>query len=178
MRALAEPVPEFIAYARRPWFDFGTIAAHAGVLGLCLCKFFGSNSGEIVFEFDRDGVQSVVIEALAADGHSVIDLIAWPINAPWQFASAVREADMLGAWNMVRRGGQSLRVHRTPEDWLAARCIGCVPINLEWAGHWLHRAGGPFIATDIDHGREVRELLGRHAHQHQIRVPRESMRAA
>jgi hypothetical protein len=69
------------------------------------------------------------VEALAADGHGVMDLVAWRLEAPDTFATAIREADMLGAWNMVRRGGRPLHVHRTPQRWLRGGCQGVVVLN-------------------------------------------------
>jgi hypothetical protein len=44
------------------------------------------------------------------------------------------------------------------------------------AGEWLLKAGGPFIAEDAEHGRELRELLGANALRHRILIP--NMRAA
>lgn len=172
-----EWTPDAEAYSKELRLDRRTVEAHAGIFAVCLLKFYGSNTGESIFDFDPSGIPSAVIEAFAFDGHTVIDLIAWPLHAPGHYASAVREADMLGITNMLKRGGVPLVVHRTPEQWLASGCEGCVVINHEWGGYWLNRAGGPFVARDIAHGREIRDALGRDAARHRIMVP-EKARAA
>ena len=78
---------------------------------------------------------------------------------------------------MVQRGGMPLVIHRTPLDWLKAGCQGCVALKPA-ARHWLLKAGGPFIVEDVEHGRELRQLLGLDAGRHRILVPKHEARAA
>lgn len=174
--------PELAAYLRKHRIDDRDAHAHAGGINVALVKFLGDNSGDSRFAFDIDGQPAVVIEAILF-GHArepfVADLVAWPINDPDTFATAMGAndgADVLGPQNMIQRGGAPLTVHRTPLAWLKAGCEGCVPLK-RGARHWLHRAGGPFIAEDTDHGRELRQLLGANAMRHRILVP-EKARAA
>lgn len=177
--AKGELTPELKAYIRLHRLDVPTIEAHAGLIAVCLCKFYGGgNSGESVFQFAADGEPSAVIQALAVDGRSVMDLVAWPLLQPHLAATAVREADVLGPLNMVRRGGRPLHVYRTPLAWLKAGCTGCVVLNQDWAAYWLDHAGGPFVAEDVQHGREIRELLGEKAGRHRVLVPAIKARAA
>ena len=172
-----EWTPEAGRYVRRLGIDLRYVEAHAGIFAVCLCKFFGGNTGEAIFEFSPEGVPAAVIEAFKADGASVVDLIAWPLDDPEQIATAGREADMLGIWSMLQRGGRPLRVHRTPEGWLQAKCDGCCVINPDWGGYWLDKAGGPFIAEDVQHGHELRHVLGRNAARHRLLVPDEARAA-
>jgi len=175
---LGEWTPDARDYARRHRLDLDLVRAHAGHFAVMLCKFFRNNDGSRVFQFAPDGVPAAVIEALGGDGHSVVDLVAWPTEAPWQFATAIEEADVLGAWQMLQRGGAPLAVFDTPLAWLKAGCTDCVPISPDWSGYWLDRAGGPFVAQSVDGGRAVRDLLGPRAVRHRILVARQTARAA
>lgn len=176
--ARGELTPELKAYTRLHRLDVPAIEAHAGMIAVCLCKFYGGNSGERVFQFDTDGVPAAVVEALAADGHGVLDLVAWRLDAPDTFATAIREADVLGALHMVRRGGRPLHVFKTPLAWLRAGCDGCVVLNQDWGAYWLDKAVGPFVAEDVHHGFQIREMLGDKAARHRVLVPANKARAA
>ena len=175
---LGEWTPDARDYVCRHGLDLDTMRAHAGHFAIALCKFFGDNDGSRVFQFSPEGIPAAVVEALGSDGHSVIDLVAWPTEAPWQFATAIEEVDILGAWHMRQRGGAPLPVFDTPLAWLKAGCSGCVPISHDWSGFWLDMAGGPFVAQSIDSGRAVRDLLGPRAVRHRILVARQTARAA
>ena len=71
-------------------------------------------------------------------------------------------------------------IYRTPLEWLQAGGEGCVMLKPESpaACQWLARAGGPFVAQDIEHGREIRAMLGPVAARHRILVPQAEARAA
>jgi hypothetical protein len=51
-----------------------------------------------------------------------------------------------------------LMVHRTPMDWLRARCCGIVILN-ERAPMHLAEALGPIAGADVEHAREIAKLL-------------------
>ena len=169
--SVAGPSPELAGFLNRHRLNQRNVEAYCGVLTVALVAIFGDNRAERVFQFDPDGIPAVVIEAFEVDAFSPMDIIAWPLFQPHLFATAIREVDLLGAANMVRRNGKPLYVYKTPLDWLKAGCTGCVPINRRWAGHWLDKAGGPFIAQDMEHGREVRELLGFASARHRVLAP-------
>lgn len=174
--------PECRAYLKRTGLKLSTIIAHAGFLTVTLAKFYGGNSGDRAFTVDQDGTPAAVIEALLFDhGREQVtaDYVAWPLTDPESFATAMGVndgADVLGPQNMVQRRGSPLLVHRTPLAWLQAGCEGCVLLK-PGARHWLHRAGGPFIAEDADHGLELRDLLGANALRHRILVPKHARAA-
>ncbi len=173
---VAGPTPELFQYIRKHRLDLAMVQAHAGYLNIALAAFMADT-----FLFDSDGEPAAVIEALLFDHDReefTADVVAWPVHDPWAFATAMGDRDgaaVLGPQNMVQRGGQPLVVHRTPLDWLQAECTGCVLLKPA-AGEWLLKAGGPFIAEDAEHGRELRELLGANALRHRILIP--NMRAA
>lgn len=165
---VAGPCPELVQYIRAQQIDEEAVTAHAGGLDLALAAFHGDT-----FDFDIDGEPAAVIDAYLFDHareQAVADLVAWPIADPAVFATAMGcndGADILGPVHMIARHGAPLKVHRTPLGWLKAKCEGCVPLK-PGARHWLVWAGGPFIAEDIEHGRELREMLG---HRHRILIP-------
>lgn len=175
--AVAEWSPEAAAYVRRNGLDVAQILAHGGIFAIALCKFHGP-AQDRKFSFDQHGEVSAVIEVLNADGCSTMDVLAWPVDAPWKFATAIGEADVLGAWQMISHGTQPLVVHQTPLAWLQSGCQGCVPLRRPGAGYWLRKAGGPYVAADADHGRELRDLLGAEAASHSILVRRSAGRVA
>ena len=175
---VAGPTPELFQYIRKHRLDVATVSAHAGYINIALAAFMADT-----FLFDSDGEPAVVIEALLFDHEReefTADLVAWPLSDPWAFATAMGDRDgaaILGPVNMVKRGGQPLAVHRTPLDWLKAECTGCVALKPA-AGEWLLKAGGPFIVEDVEHGRELRQLLGPDAMRHRILIPHHQARAA
>ena len=161
---VSEP-PERIAYVKKHTLTLDEIEAHAGLFGVCLCVFPGlSNStGLPSFYFCPDGVPSALVEVLDEDGVTVLDLLAWPLAEPADFATAVGNADIVGAANMRSTTRhpfhQPLLVHRTPLDWLKNTCRGCVIVNAEHAGHWLRKCNRQILAEDLEHGRELKEIL-------------------
>lgn len=175
--------PEFLQYLRQHKLSLGTIIAHAGFLNVGLVRFWAGDDGDRSFSFDREGQPAAVIEALLFDRcreQVVADIVAWPVDDPKAFATAMGAndgADVLGSEWMIRRGGRPLRVYRTPLTWLQANCEGCVPLK-GGARHWLARAGGPFICDDLEHGRELRDMLGPAAAFNRILVPQNQAGAA
>jgi hypothetical protein len=179
---VAGPTPELFRYIRRNQLDLGTVAAHAGYLNVALVKFLMDDDGAEAFVFGPDGQPAAIIEALLFDDmreEFTADLVAWPVGSPELFATAMGLEDgasLLGPQNMVQRQGAPLVVHRTPLAWLKAGCAGCVPLKPA-AGQWLHLAGGPFAVEDIDHGYDLRDLLGPNALKHTILVPKKERAA-
>lgn len=173
---VAGPTPELFQYIRKHRLDVATVTAHAGYINIALAAFMADT-----FLFDSDGEPAVVIEALLFDldrEQVTADLVAWPVGDPEAFATAMGSNDgaaILAPQNMVQRRGEPLEVHRSPLAWIKAGCSGCVALKPA-ARHWLHKAGGPLIAEDAEHGRELRELLGANALRHRILIP--NMRAA
>lgn len=171
--ACGEWTPELRGYVKRHGLDLDLIRAHAGHIAVGLIRFHRPHGGN-TFSFDRHGEPGVVVEALRADGHTVADLVAWPVNAPERFSTAIAEAEILGIWQMLDRGGRPLSVHATPLQWLKAGCTGCCPLDPRCAGYWLNIAGGPFVVAETRFGRELRAVLGSTAGRHEIFVQGEA----
>lgn len=168
--------PEYLHYTRSLRLDHATIQAHAGIFAVVLANFHTDNNGHPRFTLGPDGITAAVIEAILFDQNRepyTADLVAWPLHDPSSIATvlgASEGADVLGAFNMPQRGNTPLWVHRTPLFWLQADCVGCVPLNPAGGRYWLDKAGGPFVVSNIEDGRWLRDLLGPLAARHRILV--------
>lgn len=150
--------PEASAYVKDHALNLQEITAHAGHFAVCLCQIAGEH-----FDFFPDGVPTAVIEVLSDDAMTVIDLVAWPLQAPDRFATAVGEADMLGIPNMRSTARCKfmgpLKVYKHPLNWLMAGCRGCVVLNPRYGGYWLRRCNRDILAEDLNHGRQLKAML-------------------
>ena len=162
----AWPTPELHYYLRKHCLQdkLADIEAHCSVLTVALCTAFEGPMG-MIFRFDPHGVPSIVIAAHDSVRERPNDLVAWPLHGsdPDNFATFRLEADVLGAGQMCdqirQKAGNPLRLHRHPQDWIASGFDGSVLLNQRWGGYWLNKVKGPFIAADLDHGREVAAML-------------------
>ena len=74
---------------------------------------------ELAREGDEDAVLSAIVEVLDGDD-AIVDLCAWPLGRPREFATLLRAGDGLGVWRVQDRGSyqcceaNALRVFRTP----------------------------------------------------------------
>lgn len=133
--------PERQKYARRHNLDLELIETRAGGLQVCLCHFVEASNEDGLPRFYPcpDGEPSALIEVLDDDAVTVLDYLAWTLNDPEVFATAVGNADLLGGPNMRDRLGEPLEIHRTPLAWLKAGGRGCVVLNPEFAGYWFRK---------------------------------------
>jgi hypothetical protein len=158
---------------RREKLDPVTIAAHAGVLVVRPVKFYQNRT----FDLATNGCLAVVIEAFDVDDETVLDLVAWPLERPHQFATALGRARGLGLQCVLNPasyfGGKPLQVHQTPLAWLKAGCEGVVILREESAFSWLAAARGNLAAANFDHGRELARLLYPFFDLSRILIPRE-----
>ena len=104
-----------------------------------------------------------MIEGLDADGKTRLDMLAWPLHAPFEFATATGNIEILGAWNLVRNyGNKPVKVHRNPLVWLQAGCKGIAIIDPQHSGFWIRKyCKSEIIVDDVAHGREILEILQR-----------------
>lgn len=183
---LAEPCPEWWLFINQNKIDVKAVEPHCGIVSVALCKSYDTVEGDRLFEFSAQGIPCVVIEAILFRRESgninpyVADLIAWPLNAPHQFATALATGEgceLLGAWSACRKDRAPLTIHHTPQAWLQAGCEGVVLLK-PGAEHWLRKAGGPFVCDDTEHASTIRELLGPAGRQHKILIPNSERKAA
>jgi hypothetical protein len=112
---------------------------------------------------DNPGERAAIIECIAADGWTRVDLCAWPTDRPENFALAFGYADLLGADQIENPAsyfnGHPMPVWRTPERWLQHGGEGAVLLNKTGGPRVLAAARGRLLAEDINHGRELARLL-------------------
>lgn len=131
------------------------VNAHAGLLAILPCCFDGRG----YFSFDGERLHmAAVIEAYDEDAETPADLVAWPIDKPAAFATAVGFG-ALGIDQVTNPAtyafGGKLLIHRTPLNWLKSGCKGVVVLHHEHAGCWLREALGNILAEDEEHARQL-----------------------
>jgi hypothetical protein len=156
-----EPSEEWLTYVRNNAIDVATVCRFAGILAVTHCIFFGRRF-DFIEPGEREAEPAAVIEALGDDAKTVVDLVAWPIEAPGRFASLFGDVAMLGADRVDSPasyfGGAHLQLYRTPLAWLQAGCSGAVIVDPFGAEIVLGRALGPVAGEDVDHAREIQKL--------------------
>lgn len=159
--AAAESFDEVRGFLAREGLDLRLIQALAGSLVLAKCTFTPAPRR---FRLDAAGELSAIVEAIEIEAGErwLVDLVAWPIARPAEFASVDGRAVLLGGDEVDNPasyfGGRPLPVHRTPTAWLRAGCRGVVPLDENRA--WIRLAGalGRLAAEDEEHARELARM--------------------
>jgi len=114
-------------------------AAEAAVGGCYVCPIIPGPDRS--FDIDEDGEESVVVEALAEGGETVLDLVAWSPGMPDKWWTFCRGAPALGMAAGVNPAtffaGAPLQIYRTPLELLQAACLGVVLLDMVWGTRWL-----------------------------------------
>lgn len=130
--------------------DHGAIVNRTGPL--CLRR---ASIDEAAFEIDDDlGEPAFVMAVHDVDARSVVDLIAWPIWHPEEFATYFGLAAVLGgdaAVNPASFIAEPCPIWSTPLSWLQADLRGCVVLNPRLAGPILAAATGFFQCEGHEH---------------------------
>ena len=115
------------------------------------------------FDFAPDGFDAAVCEVRDTDGETVVDLLAWSVDDPHRWWTAVGAGVVLGeAWAANPNTGlcgEPLRIFRTPLGWLQGDCAGIVLLDPARAGRWLLDAARTVAAEDRSHAAEVHGLM-------------------
>ena len=139
--------------------DIDAIIAQVGPIAIVGCRFDGCG----YFKIGGD-ILSVVIEVRGDDGETVVDLLAWRVEDPLIFATAMGAAALLGH-NLLNPAtwafGSALAVHRRPLDWVKAGARGVVILDHRLAPFALGQALGHLEAEDPDHLKLLRQMLCR-----------------
>jgi hypothetical protein len=158
----ADPTLDWLDYTRNNAIDIPTVRRFAGLIAVTHCVFFDHHRFDFADPAEREAEPAAVIEALGDDGETVIDLVAWPIDAPGRFASLFGDVSMLGAERVDNPAsyfaGQHLQIYKTPLRWLQAGCAGAVIVDPHGARIALRRAVGSIAGEDIDHARAIQKL--------------------
>ncbi len=115
------------------------------------------------FDFDQSGFDAIVSEVRAADGETVVDLVAWSIDDQTRWWTAIGAAVVLGESFACNPNaglcGDPLRIFQTPLTWLQARCEGIVILDRTRAGRWLLDAARTLAAGDRQHAADIHRLM-------------------
>lgn len=142
-------------------------------------NFFLGNFFELA-KHPGDGERAFIMPIRDAR-EAIIDLAAWPINAPHRPARRDGRGALLGEGLIENPasfyGGEPLQIYRTATRWLANDCRGAVIID--WPGAALRLANAPAIAgEDVDHAFELARGLDPHVAKSRIFAPRPQRGAA
>lgn len=153
------PTATSVAYVRDHNLDIRQIADAAGCFTVMRVAAAGDR-----FEFSHQGNTVVaIVEAFGSDGASVLDLVAWPLTDPARILTMFGRASILGAANIFDATtyafDRPLICHRTPLGWWRAGCRGVVVIDPASAGRYLLDSPGMISGEDIEHSREIAELV-------------------
>ena len=174
--------PAWWDYIRKHEIELADVLPHCGnTLVLDLCKAIETIDGQYVFDLDDDGVACVVVEGLRVENINGLneyvcrDLIAWPLDAPDHWATAMgpgRGISLLGPTAAFRMPSDKtpIRLHRNPETWLLSGCLGSVILKPE-AESWLSKSDVAMICEDAEHARSVKHLLGNKGRAREFFIP-------
>jgi len=158
----AEPTMDWLDYVRNNQIDIPTVCRFAGVVAVTHCVFYDHRRFDFADPAEREAEPAAAIVAMGDDGATMIDLVAWPIEAPGRFGSLFGDVAALGADRVGNPAsyfaGQHLQIYKTPLRWLQGGCSGAVVIDPHGARIVLRRAVGPIAGEDIHHARALQKL--------------------
>ena len=147
-----------VSYVRGHGIDWTTAEKATG--GIFLARIVTDRAW---FDFDMDGFDAAVCEVRDDYGERVVDLLAWSVDDPHSWWTAVGAGVMLGeAWAANPNTGlcgEPLRIFRTPLAWLQGDCAGIVLLDPARAGRWLLDSARTVAAEDRAHAAEVHRLM-------------------
>src|SRR5215475_7217552 len=82
LKSRAEPTVDWLDYIRNTGIDVPTVCRFAGVLAVTHCIFYDHRRFDFADPSEREAEPAAVIQALGEDAETVIDLVAWPLDAP------------------------------------------------------------------------------------------------
>ncbi|MET0530858.1 MAG: hypothetical protein ABW003_21395, partial [Microvirga sp.] len=143
-----EPHPKLEPILKSQGVDYKAIVGRTGPL--CLRRAL---IDEATFEIDDDlGEPAFVMAVHDVDALSVVDLIAWPIWHPGDFATYFGFAAVLGgdaAVNPASFVDEPCPIWSTPLSLLQADLRGCVVLDPRLAAPILRQAPAPFQCEDV-----------------------------
>ncbi|MCK5932930.1 MAG: hypothetical protein KAG89_12250 [Fulvimarina manganoxydans] len=154
------PTGASIEYVRDNALDTRHLFRASGAYAVAFVDIDGDR-----FDFagSKESTPAVVIEVAGSDGHSVIDLLAWPISKPSAFVTMFGRAEILGGRNLFAAATYAfdtpLICYRTPLAWWKAGCTGAVVIKPASAARLLLDAPGTISGEDHAHSVEIAELV-------------------
>ncbi|TVR05825.1 MAG: hypothetical protein EA385_17270 [Salinarimonadaceae bacterium] len=157
----ALPTDGFLAYVRAHRLDLFRIEGFAGVAAATPII----DCGNARFDFGdehNEAVPGFICEAFAADGETVIDLVAWPLDRPDQPMSMFGRVGLIGVAAAMNPAtyifDNPLVIERNPLDWLRSGCVGAAIVDPRVAAWELIDCPGRIAGQDQAHARQLLEL--------------------
>lgn len=123
------------------------------------------------FDFCDRG-PAYVIQGVYNENGAALDLVAWSLTEPNNFRLFFGDGVMLGADNASIPALYPLNVHRSPLNWLRARCTGICILSATNARKKLGRYHGKLIAEDLNHAKALAKALAPAVGADRIIMPR------
>lgn len=155
----SHPTMTSIRYVRDNGLDTNRVAEAAGCFTVMRIHPKGNR-----FDFSTEAkTVAAIIEAFGFDGETVSDLVAWPLTQPSRVLTHLGRSPILGARNVFSAWtyalDQPLVCYRTPLTWWRAGCRGAVILDPIGAARILLDAPGKISGEDVDHSREIADLV-------------------
>jgi len=120
-------------------------------------------------------VTAAVVEALASDGRTPMDLCAWSLGDPRDIRTLYGQCAVLGLSQAFDAStyifDEPLVIHKTAQDWLRAGCDGACIITPRLAARTLMDVPGPIAAQDAGHAAALRKMIQAPAERVKIVIP-------
>jgi len=122
-----------------------------------------SDLGNQRFDFDPNGIEAVIFEAMGKDGETTIDLVAWPIDCPNIVLTMFGRCGLIGAFSAFNPatyyGGLPLPVYRSPLELFRAGFTGAAIAVRNIAARQLIDLPGRVVAQDYRHGKDLQDMI-------------------
>jgi hypothetical protein len=174
-----ETTTSYLSYVRRHGIDIGQVTDFAGATGVI--EIVDCGNGRFDWSGPGTKVMGFVCEALDADGETVVDLVAWPIDRPMHVLTMLGRAALVGMWAAMNPAtfymDKPLIMYRTPLEWLTSGCRGAAVVHARRAGRAFLDIPGPILAQDPSHARTLLAIARSVVDERQIRVRQTSISA-
>jgi hypothetical protein len=174
----SEPQLELAHWLESKGVDLSHVLNVAGPIVEHEVVIFPNTMFDFVEPRNPDAIRAVVHVVFDDDAKTPIDLVAWTRKKPCEIFRCLGFAAAIGIDRLFNPAsyfaGRPLLVHRSPLAWLAAGCVGMVPIDhgaLRERMEWL-QCDCRLAAENLAHGRALREALAPLSHRVRILVPR------
>ncbi len=177
----ALPSARFLDYVRRHGLDLFRIERFAGATAVAPIIDCGNRR----FEFGEgreDAAPGFIVEARGADGETVIDLVAWPLDRPDHATSMFGRVGLIGVAAAVDPTtyifDKPLVIHRSPLDWLRSGCAGAAIVDPRRAAWELIDCPGRIAGQDAAHARQLLDIASSVIDRSRFVAPARTPRAA
>lgn len=163
-----------LAYLRQHKIDDEQALRFAGTVSVIQIADCGA--GRFDFPDHGDGLPGIVCEAYDADGETVIDLVAWPVDRPQYVMTMFGRCGLLGLWHAENPAtyifDAPCQMFRTPLRWLQHGCQGAAVVTPSVAARILIDLPGNIAGEDGGHAHELKKLKAAAATRNSVVVPR------